>query len=112
MVYQISLSPTAIADMGAAVEWLKENRSLEKANQWLMGCFEAIQSLEQFPDRCARAPEADYLDLDIRQLKYSANTVDRILYTVVRQSSTSEGLVQVHHVRHSAQERLKTLDEL
>ena len=40
------------------------------------------------------------------------NTVYRILYTVVRQSSMSEGLVQVHRVRHSAQERLKTLDEL
>jgi plasmid stabilization system protein ParE len=112
MVYQISLSPTAIADMGAAVEWLKENRSLEKAEQWLRGCSEAIQSLEQFPDRCARAPEADYLDLDIRQLKYSANTVYRILYTVVHQSSPGEGLVQVHRVRHSAQERLKTLNEL
>ena len=112
MVYQISLSPTAIADMGAAVEWLKENRSLEKANQWLRGCSEAIQSLEHFPERCARAPEADYLDLDIRQLQYSSNTVYRILYTVVRQSSTSEGLVQVHRVRHSAQEHLKALDDL
>jgi plasmid stabilization system protein ParE len=111
MAYRIELSPTAIADMGSAVSWMIENISPEKAGQWLTGCYETIQTLEQFPDRCPRAPEAMYLEMDIRQLKYSELSVYRILFTIERQSE-DEGLVRVHRVRHHAQDRLRTLDEL
>jgi plasmid stabilization system protein ParE len=112
MAYQIELSPTAISDIGSAVFWMQEKLSPEKAGQWLMGCYGVIESLEQFPDRCPRSPEADYLEMDIRQIKYSSFSIYRILFTVVPPSAVHEGIVRVHRVRHNSQERLRTLDEL
>ena len=111
MAYRVELSPTAFADIEAILLGIRQYQSLEKANQWFAGCYEAILSLEQFPERCPRAPEDDYIKKTIRQRLYKHREVYRILFTV-QSSRDGEGLVQIHRVLHSAQKRLRTESEL
>jgi plasmid stabilization system protein ParE len=114
MVYRIELSPTAIADIENIFIELRNSASVEQAEQWLQGCYDKTISLEQFPNRCPLAPESQLIGKDIRQLLYSYHKrqVYRILFTVIPSSSQIEGVVQIHRVRHSAQERLQTEADL
>ncbi|MGB3760693.1 MAG: type II toxin-antitoxin system RelE/ParE family toxin [Rivularia sp. (in: cyanobacteria)] len=73
--------------------------SPDVAAAWFNGLFDAVESLETMPFRCALAPEAEILQEEIRQFIYRKNY--RLLYKV-------EGeLVQIYHIRHTSQRFLK-----
>jgi plasmid stabilization system protein ParE len=114
MAYQLNISPTAIADIEGIYLEIQKTFSPERAEQWLEGCYTVILSLELFPGRCPLAPENQFIGIEIRQLlyPYQKRQVYRILFTVVPGSSTDEGVVQIHRIRHSAQDRLRTEEEL
>jgi hypothetical protein len=65
----------------------------------------AVQSLEEQPERCGLAPEAEDLGLALRQLLFGKRQgLWRILFTV-------EGnTVNVLHLRHAAREPLRPGD--
>lgn len=109
MDYRVELSPTAIADLDNLYQWIAE-QSVERAASWLEGCYQAIVSLERFPERCSLAIESEAIGMEIRQLVYQRTT--RILFTIVGSTGEQGGVVQVHRVRRSAQRRLQQRNEL
>ncbi len=113
MAYQIEISPTAIKDVDRVFEWIKErSQSVDVAAKWLDECYEVILTLEEFPDRCSRAPESEQIGMDIRQLLYGRKRSYRILFTIEFQGLPNEGLVHIHRIMRSAQERLRYEEDL
>jgi plasmid stabilization system protein ParE len=108
MVYQVELSPTALADLDNLYEWI-EKQSPDRASEWLEGCYQAILTLEQFPERCPVAVESEALGIEIRQLLYKRTV--RILFTIGAEAQ-GNGVVRIHRVRRAAQQRLRTQEEL
>ena len=110
MTYRIEISPTAIKDIEGHFLWIK-GYSVDKAHRWVRGCYEIMLTLETFPNRCPLAIESRYMDLPIRQLIYRKQY--RILFTVDEfEGQDGQGVVQIHRVLHSAQERLQDLSQL
>ncbi len=66
------------------------------ALEWFDGLCDAIESLAEFPERCAFAPEAALREKGVRQLLYGeGRRVYRILYRVKDES------VQILTMRHA-----------
>jgi len=99
--YQVLVQPPAIQDLASAYDRIAR-RSPDRAETWVSGALEAIQTLRDFPNRCPLAPENDVFEVEIRQLLFRAF---RILFTV------DGDTVRILHVRHGAQRPL-TIDEL
>ncbi len=86
MVYQIEISPTAVADIERIFLWLKED-SPQRAYSWVRGCYEIMLTLENFPRRCSLAPESDYMGIEVRQLLYKKSVqLSRIWYNPGRRT--------------------------
>jgi plasmid stabilization system protein ParE len=110
MTYRVEISPTAMADVEAIFLWMRDH-SQDQAHRWVRGCYEIMLTLEKFPNRCALAPESQYLEIAVRQLLYKTHY--RILFTVKSDNlPEGQGLVQIHRVLHAAQERLHDLGQL
>jgi plasmid stabilization system protein ParE len=100
MKYRLIIQPPAFADLDEACAWLAE-RSPAAAAHWLEGLLDAIHTLESNPERCALAPENDYVGYEIRQFLYRRRrTVYRVLFTI------QGGAVRILHVRHAARQFL------
>jgi plasmid stabilization system protein ParE len=105
MKYRVIIQPPARADIEAAYLYLRD-RSEDAAERWLSGLEEAIESLNQLPERFALAPESGEFPEHIRQLIYGRRRGRyRILYLV------RENKVHVLHIRHGARRPLRP-DEL
>jgi len=79
-----------------------EEQSPKRAHEWAVGLMDAINSLQTFPGRCPIAPENEFFPQEIRQLLYGKGRgVYRVLFTV------TGDVVNVLHIRHSAQDTLK-----
>jgi plasmid stabilization system protein ParE len=101
VTYQVELTESAQREINAAYQWLLA-RTPQHAPLWLEGLAESWQSLSEMPNRCPRAPEADEIKADVRQLLYGKKKgVYRILFIVRDQT------VYVLHVRHGAREPLR-----
>ncbi len=109
MTYKVEISPTAVADIEQIFLWMRDS-ALDKAHQWVRGCYEILLTLEKFPNRCSMSPESEYMGMEIRQLLYKKQF--RILFTVSETSEEDGGIVRIHRVRHSSQERLRHPEQL
>lgn len=67
------------------------------AARWLAGVYAAIEALEDFAGY-ARAPESDYLGVELRQKHFKSH---RIVYAY----DEEKHVVTIHYVRHGAQRR-------
>ena len=86
--------PDALLDVKAIYQWIgQESPAAEK---WLNGLLAVVDSLEQMPLRCSRAPENEVLGMEIRHYLY--NRAYRVLYTV------NDKIVRIHHIRHTARQ--------
>lgn len=92
MSYTVNVTPEAQAGIRESFRYILA-RSPLNAERWLRGLYKTIDTLEQFPERCARARESDYLDEELRQLLYKSH---RIIFRVDKESAT----VSVLFVRH------------
>jgi plasmid stabilization system protein ParE len=64
--------------------------------EWFDGLAEAVESLAQFPDRCAFAPESDLRRKGVRQLLYGEGRgIYRIHYSV------KDEIIQILTIRHA-----------
>ena len=85
----------------------RAERDLERLAQavtleWFDGLLDAIESLAEFPDRCAFAPDPGFRRTGIRQLLYGeGRNIYRILYQVKEES------VQILTVRHARRHALQ-----
>jgi plasmid stabilization system protein ParE len=91
-----------MADIRAAVAWLRSRSSPSAAARWHAGILAAVRSLASQPGRSPQADEAADLGIDLRELLYGRRRgVYRILFTI------DGPVVHVHRIRHAAQDRLK-----
>lgn len=95
MVYRVRILPGALQDARNYYEFIA-GYSPETAVKWFEGLFDVVQSLETMPMRCPIAPESELIGLSIRCLIYRKKY--RVLYTI------DEQVVQIYHIRHTAQE--------
>ncbi|MBE9082840.1 type II toxin-antitoxin system RelE/ParE family toxin [Tolypothrix sp. LEGE 11397] len=105
MIFQVNVSPPAIADIENIYLWLKAQNSTF-ADQWFNELTQAIDSLEQLPARCPLAPESQELDREVRQLlcRTSKKMIVRILFGIAGSQ------VSVYRVRHTSQQYLSKED--
>jgi plasmid stabilization system protein ParE len=83
-----------------AARYIQQHADALTAEQWLAGLITRIQSLREFPNRCAIAREDPlFLDVTLRQLLYESH---RLIFL------THEQTVHVLHVRHQAQRDLRS----
>ena len=96
MPYQIEWSTKAELDVDRVLLWFQGQRASDAAAHWLKGLREQVRSLQNNPERCPMASEAEDVGLPIRELLFGRY---RILFQV-------EGdIVRISHVRHSARDR-------
>lgn len=106
MNYQIIIQPPAQADIERAYLWMLDRAPMSAA-AWYNGLQQAIDTLQNFPQRCPIAPEDEYFAEEIRHLLYGRrSSIYRILFTIV------DDTVQVLHVRHGAQDVLREDDTI
>jgi toxin ParE1/3/4 len=103
--YAVIQSPQASSDLEAGALWIAED-SPSRALQWLDEILAHILKLEDFPLRCAIAPEGRKFSVEIRQTVFGKRRgCYRILFTVDGET------VHVLHVRHAMRARL-TMEEI
>jgi plasmid stabilization system protein ParE len=99
MSWNVVIARKAAREIEGQYDWLAE-RSEAAANRWRDSLLAAIDSLEDNPERCSEAPEAEWHE-GLRQLLHGKRRqVHRILFEVRGQT------VVVLRVRHSAQDFL------
>jgi plasmid stabilization system protein ParE len=104
MTYRVILQPRAQVEVEEAFRWIAEE-SPARAEKWFDGLQAAIETLSEFPTRCALAPESDAFSEDLRQLLYGKRSgVYRILFVI------RDDTVRVLTVRHGARARLTAQD--
>ncbi|HMD87005.1 MAG TPA: type II toxin-antitoxin system RelE/ParE family toxin [Terriglobia bacterium] len=79
----------------------RAERDIEKLAEaatpdWFDGLADAVESVAEFPDRCAFSPESTLRKKGVRQLLYAeGRSIYRILYRVKNES------VQILTIRHA-----------
>lgn len=102
MAYSLIVMPQAEADMTEAFSYLSE-RAPEAAASWYRHLKTAIESLAEMPARCALAPEAAKLGVELRHLLYGHNPgVYRIVFRIIEEAQE----VHILTVRHGARKPL------
>ncbi len=102
MIYKVSLAQKAKQDIFLIHDWWHDHRSPEQADKWFDEILVAFQSLQQMPERCPQAPEAQKAGRNVRQLLFTIGQrkTHRIVFLVESQT------VWILRVRHVAQESL------
>ena len=100
MAYAVELTLRAERDLGDLYEYLSAEHSAV-ARRWFNGLEKAILTLERFPSRCPRAPEARRAGWPLRQLLYG-NKPD--VYRIVYEIDQTLRIVRVLTIRHGARD--------
>lgn len=99
MSFTVTIARKAAREIEEQYDWLAQ-RSQAAANRWRDSLLEAIEALEENPERCPEAPEAEWHE-GLRQLLHGKRRhVHRILFEIREQT------VVVLRVRHSARDFL------
>ena len=93
MSYSIEIMPQALNEIETAYRWIANNRGTEYVERWYEELNEAIESLNNFPNRCPIVPRPNPTSTVIRQLKVKNY---RILFSV---GTSIVNIVAVRHVR-------------
>lgn len=105
MTYTLFVKRRAYVDIDGMFESVRRRVGRARASRWRDGLLARLTTLEQHPEMWPLADEAADLGLDLRELLYGRRrNVYRILFTVDGQT------VNVHRVRHAAQDRLSAGD--
>jgi plasmid stabilization system protein ParE len=103
MSLHVVIARAAAREIEEQYNWLAE-RSEAAANRWRDALLEAIDTLEDHPERCPEAPEAEWHE-GLRQLLHGKRRqAHRILFEIRGQT------VVVLRVRHSARDFLRPED--
>mgnify|MGYP002780490732 CR=1 FL=1 len=106
MAYTINILPRARTEIHSNAEWMRRNYSPKAASKGYAGISAAIQALAHNPERYPEAEEASEFGVNLRVKLYGRRPhVFRILYRI------RGDCVNVHRVRHAAQDWIADLDE-
>lgn len=102
--YKVEITDSALEDAEEYAQYIRlEKREPRAAERWFRDLISAILSLEKFPSRCARIPEADEFALELRHLIYHSH---RIIFLV----DSKRKAVNVLRVYHGARRPLRRPD--
>jgi plasmid stabilization system protein ParE len=105
MKYRVIVQPLALEDLDAAFQWAARHAP-QAAARWFFRFWDALQTLDTNPERCAVAPESDAVEAEIRQYLFSRKpNVFRALFTI------DGDTVRVLHIRRASR-RIMTSEEL
>lgn len=110
--YVIRLRERARRDIEAEMVRLSELTSDSVALDWMNKLLDQIATLNQMPQRCPIAREAEHVQREVRQMIYrraSGGPAWRILFTV--EEGDDGPTVLIRHVRHGARLEM-TRDEV
>lgn len=80
MIYLVEMSATAEAHIFGQAKYIaNEKREPESAKRWLERIWDAADSLELSPQRCALAPENNFLPIEVRMLVVASHLM---LFTI------------------------------
>jgi plasmid stabilization system protein ParE len=94
VIYRVELTPTAEAELWDDFLYIHERAPLN-AQQWLVSVYEAIDTLESFPRRCAVAPEGQYVEDELRHLLFKSH---RIIFHI----DEPQKVVRILHIRRGS----------
>jgi plasmid stabilization system protein ParE len=98
MKYEVVVTAAAKQNLRSAYLWTAE-RAPQTALAWLDRFEVEINTLENFPERCALAPENNLVEAEIRQLIYGRRQgAYRALFTIVGDE------VRVLHIRRAVRD--------
>jgi plasmid stabilization system protein ParE len=92
MKYTVEMTPTAESELHGAFHYIYDRAPLN-AVRWLKGIYKAVDSLEELPNRCAIAPESEFLGETLRHYLFKSH---RIIFIV----DESSHVVRILYVRH------------
>lgn len=93
MKFEVVVTPEAQAGILESFAYIHDRSPLNAA-RWLEALYAQIETLEHFPQRCAKARESEYLDDDLRQLVFQSH---RVVFAI----RIAERRVDVLYVRHA-----------
>jgi plasmid stabilization system protein ParE len=106
LAFRVDITETAISDAEEYVQFIREQGSEpEVAQRWWHGLLDAIDSLEEMPERCPLIPETDEFADKLRHLFYSSH---RIVFRINETAKT----VVVLRIYHAARKTLSRDDFL
>ena len=98
MAFLVKYTLRAEDDLDGILNWLVEQGASETGLRWFRGLRKAINSLNNFPERCMLARENDSVPFEMRQLLYGRKpNVYRVLFTIEGET------VYILRVRHGRQ---------
>jgi plasmid stabilization system protein ParE len=92
MKFTVEMTPTAESELHDAFSYIHVRAPLN-AVRWLKNIHKAIDSLEQFPNRCGIAPESEFLGETLRQYLFKSH---RIIFFV----DEPKQVVRILYIRH------------
>ncbi len=98
MAYQVALADSAKADADQIYDWVIERAPL-RGPEWFEELIDCLYSLEEQPNRCPLAREAEMAKRDIRCLLFGKH---RVVYRILYQVDEPRKTVWVLHIRHGA----------
>ena len=101
MAYDLRFRLTAYADIDEHFGFIKNHSGPSSAARWRDRLMARLEMLATHPERYPLAHEAADLSIELREMLFGRKRhVYRILFTIDGQT------VNIHRVRHSAQDRL------
>jgi plasmid stabilization system protein ParE len=97
MTYRVIFQPRALADLRAQYEYLAE-RNPAAATRWFNQFVKGLESLAEFPHRCAISSASRRAGREVRQYVFGHRGNARCAYFVIDTDS-----VRILCIRHSAQ---------
>jgi plasmid stabilization system protein ParE len=105
MANPVIVHPRAKRDLRQVLHRIESQRTFRAGFRWYSGAITAIDTLDDQPERCPLADEADELGIELRMLLYGRKpNVYRILFILLG------SVVQFLRVRHAAQDRISCDD--
>ena len=106
MNYTVVILPEAEDMILRTARWWAKNRSATQAQQWFHGIYEAFDTLQQNPQRCALAREDSLFPIELRELHYGIGSqpTHRVIFTVRPES------VVILTIRHTSQADIQPED--
>ncbi len=103
--YDVAIARRALAEIEITMAFLAKS-STATSDRWYSRLRSAIESLQEHPERCPLAPEAEWYEGELRELVIgNKRQVHRILFEVRDQT------VHILRIRHASQ-NLLGLDEV
>jgi plasmid stabilization system protein ParE len=108
MSYWLNVTAKARDDITRNASWWAEHHSLDEALRWYDAIYEQLDTLLQFPERHAVAPENDQFEYEIREkpVGVGSQPTHRAIFTIV------DSEVRVLAVRRGSQDALHPEDLL